>query len=754
MILSTVYLVLLIAGANGLHSRALRTVSTEPNGADQSLTPLNNRNGWVNPEDLPPMPQCIAQQDRGVWLSTMTGCTAKRCTNHFAIICTHHQWLTQLSCLSTAFSPDVIRSYYSYCDRSILAKAQLYQWVRGITGRPWLVDVGDTNELPDLSPASLTRGYAGPDVIDKAPTCLTGSGSALSMEPFQHVMASCGFTSTTHHTGNAARPWEYNEHFRSMVALDSETASYDFVRRYIADGNYFDKKCFCSSFTLNVANEPCSGGAALDLTKERLWMNAICGSASLPKNWKDGLKITQFAYIPVEAWHWPMCFADMPKQVIDLTDQCATDACEVDSSGYCNVRRAVDRACFCNSISYDSCKGSCQVFENRIDYVQWLHGLCGKVADWHGLPENWRKLAVPTPTDMIPWKWTVQPSNDSNISNVGQSKLLDPQEGCPWNEWTLGSIAIVNMATILTAMLVRIRGKNRTIAGDLRISQPWSWFSKGVLIAALQLLVNGVNSLLVQNTPGYEDVPAIQLMLLWCSLPRLLWPIILLLSLQPLGAREVSPAASLFFAETILQTLSSYYILMTVNYGREHGFYFGRLSTAVMGTYATAMYAGALLWLVVVGPALVQLMRAMRRMNRLANSGGADPSCSQTSQATTSEISDEVVALLHERWTKMNGDLQPLDTLRDFEEALLASSRRGHTIAYGTFSSQKDTRSSPETFLYAGTVITMLLLWIAQWFFWGGFLGLSAEEFCPPRLGILTAFWLASSVIGIVISSL
>lgn len=93
-----------------------------------------NFHGWVNPEDLVPMPQCIAQQDQSAWLKAMTACTHTRCTSHFGFICTHHQWLTELSCLSTEFSPSAIQDYLPYCTRSILAKAQLYHWIRNVTG--------------------------------------------------------------------------------------------------------------------------------------------------------------------------------------------------------------------------------------------------------------------------------------------------------------------------------------------------------------------------------------------------------------------------------------------------------------------------------------------------------------------------------------------------------------------------------------------------------------------------------------------
>lgn len=712
-------------------TEALHTAAVDSNGEGRTLTPQNNYNGWVNPEDLAPMPQCIAQQDQSTWLSTMTKCTSKQCTSHFGFICTHHQWLTQLSCLSIGFSSDVIEGYLPYCGRSVLAKAQLYLWIRKITGRTWLVDVGDANGLQNLSPASLAEGYAAVDVTYNAPTCLTGSVSALSMEPFQHVMASCSFTSTTQHTGNAARPWEYSESLRSMIALDFETVGYDLTRGSIRYGDYFDKECFCSAFAIDP--EPCSRSGQLDLTKERLWINATCGSTFLPDNWTDILKTTEFACIPIEDWHWPMCVVDMPKQVIELTDQCATDACEPDSSGYCKVKRAVDRACFCRDISYDSCGGSCQIFETRIDYINWLHDLCGNVQDWHGLPDNWRQLAAPTPLDMIPWRWTIKPSNDSNITYITRLGSIKSTETCASNEWKLGSFALVNIATFFAAFLSQRTSMHRIARGFQWHPHPWCWFFKGTLIAALQLLANWFNTLLVQKTPGYEDVPVIQLMLLWCSMPRLAWLTILLIGVQPFEAMNFSAASSSLFAEVILQFISSYYMVMTVNYGREHDFYFGGLERAERGIPAKTMYAGALIWLFIISLALVQLIRATCKVNRLTGSGSLDLPKWQRGKQTTSNIAEELMAQLNERWTRLMEQLAYywVDKSRDSEETPLTSSEGGDYRVYGTFSVKGQNnwvsqKASVE--LYAATVISMLLLWIAQWLFWGGFISLSSEE--------------------------
>ncbi|KAJ6786630.1 hypothetical protein PWT90_03719 [Aphanocladium album] len=528
--------------------------------------------GWVNPEDVAPMPQCIAQQDRSAWLGAMTKCTQQRCTSHFAFICTYHQWLTQLSCLSVELSPNVTETYISYCERSILAKAQLYHWIRNVTDRTWLVDVGDANEIHALSPASLARGYASMGVASTAPACLSRSRTSTSLESFEHVLGSCSFTSTTLHTGNSGHPWEYSKSQQSILALSFNTAGYDLTGAHIPFGEYFDRECFCNTFTFDKQNEPCLASGQVDLTMERLWLNATCGSTSLPGNWTAALKITGFDYISLADWHWPRQVTDMPKQVTGLAQHCATDACRVDAHGYCVVEHAMDRACFCSKIDYDSCQGPCRVFESRISFVKWLHELCGNVDGWHGLPNNWPELATPLPSEMIPWRWVVRPNN-----------ILGNQ--CWSATWTIGSFALVNLATVFTVFMSQKRA-HRCSTVDYRLLSGLPWMMGCILLASLPLGANWINSRIVRGTPGYEAVPVSHMMLLLCSLPRLSWLTIAPAGSHRLGAAEWPSAAISLYAETIVQGFSLYHMFWAVNYGLRHNFYFGGLSNAKGGEAA------------------------------------------------------------------------------------------------------------------------------------------------------------------------
>lgn len=720
-----------------------------------TITPLENRNGWVNPEDLASMPQCIAQQDQTAWLHAMTKCTSKQCTRHFGVICTRHQWLTQLSCLSGEFSPDVVSQYFPFCSRSVLAKAQLFHWVYTITGRTWLVDVGDANGLQNPSPLSLTRGYTSVEVTDKAPTCLLESVVELSNEPFQHVLASCSFTSDTRHTGNAARPWEYWESQGSIVPLDYETTGYDLTLRRIGYGDYFDRQCFCEVFSRNITTTPCSGPRLVS-TRERLWMNATCGPDYLPADWTNGLQTTTFAYIPTEKWRWPECVAAIPARVIKSVDQCTTDACELDANGYCDVKRAVDKACFCRSISYDSCKGPCHVFEARIDFVNWLHDLCGNVDEWSGLPKHWRELAAPTSIDMTPWQWKGTFSEKSHPSHRHTKKL----SMCTSTVWKLGSVGLINIATLIASL------QTRTFI--YHYAYPQSWLLTGLAIAGLHFSANWINAVLIQATAGYEAISIVQLTVLLCSMPRLTWLIILQIVLRLFNSTRWYTIASLLFAEAILQALSVFPMIQTINYGRQHDFYSRGMARLEGAPAAQYMYAGAATWLVVLIVTSVLLLLAVHKL--------AVPPRSQASKPSALTIARDLMTFFNKQWIDFEEKLARNHQDRDWdpEERPLPHGNGHPHMDYGTIpiEDHKNRTTYTERAMARITLIaliSMVFLWITQWVFWAGFIDLSSEEYvllrnrivivkltssryCVPelKLAFLTAVWIIPSAVVVV----
>lgn len=666
------------------------------------------------------MPQCIAQQDQSAWLGAMTANTWNRCTRHFGIICTRHQYQIQLSGLRASFSPELVDGYLAYCSRSVLAKAQLYQWILRITGRAWLVEVGDSIDSQSLSPSSLPAGYEDLGVTQKAPTCLLSAGSAMSEESFTHTMASCSFTSMPRHTGDATRPWEYNHNLGSIVALDYETAAYTLTQHSLIYGDYFDKACFCSIFAIDVAQEPCLASQELDLTKERLWMNATCGSRSLTAGWADGLQTTKSAYIPAKIWSWPKCIRDVPEKVLERTERCTTNACDLDSSGYCEITRAVKRACFCRAITYETCKGSCHVFEKRIDYVKWLYDYCGDVKDWHGLPKDWYTLASPTAEDMIPWRWAIE--------HFKTPSRKDPGHTCSSSGDLRTNLVILNAATFFGAVFTW----RFIVEENLRSNAPglhmWSWITTGTLASAAQGLAYWLSACLITSTTGFSHIPIGQLVLILCSMPRPAWIKAMFLSLQNPESVGLYAAASTLFGEFIMQIPAWYYMFMTVRYGYAHSFYSRSMERLSEISSAMYMYTGAAIWLICSLVAVVQYMRIVCK-RVVSDRDYSDLNRIERRQT----LCEELKASLNKMIAPVNawyGELEDAILHRwskNFLESRPAARAMSQPV-YGTICvvSQGYYRTSRLFVrLYLVAILSSPVLWIAQCLFWVGFLGLS-----------------------------
>jgi hypothetical protein len=564
-------------------------------------------------------------------------------------------------------------------------------------------------------------GYAAVEVIEKAPACLTESLVEASMESFQHVMASCGFTSQPQHTGNAARPWEYRESLRSMVSLDFETAGYDLTQRRIAYGDYFDKDCFCNAFRVDSQAESCQG-QGLASTKERLWLNATCGPDFLPSDWTTGLQTTPFTFIPTKDWRWPNYETALPRRISRLADHCTADACERDPAGYCKVERAVNRACFCRGISYEDCHGPCQDFEARIDYVNWLHNICGSVGGWHGLPKHWRKLAAPAPTDMIPWRWGIKTSRDLGTGH-GHSKY---SARCPSTEWKLGSIVLINLASLLTALYIQTPASKARTSLLQHPATPPPWFVSGLAIALLHLLTAWTTATLVGATAG-PAVPVFDLTLLWSTLPRLTWLSALLPISNPSQVTPLHTISSCLLAETILQSLSALPMLQTVRYGLEHSFYSALMARLDAAPAAQSMYGGAALWLGVVVTSAVVLLQLARE----AASEAASETDPQTNRRTDARPSDA----LNASWTRIEDllahHIAHTDHERECEPLLHSPAQTYGTLAPSAGDMRVRRRMARLTIV---TLAAMFLLWIAQWLFWAGFIHLSAETYVCARI--------------------
>jgi hypothetical protein len=570
--------------------------------------------------------------------------------------------------------------------------------------------VGDSTEVQDISPDSLVAGYIEYDVVNKAPLCLRVSSSLLTAEKFQHITSSCGFTGQTKHTGNAARPWEYNEGTRSMVALDFETAGYDLTHHQILDGQYVDNECLCTSYTIDINEEPCKERAqSLDITRERLWMMATCGLRSIPDSWTKNLRTIGDAYIVVENWSWPAVIAYTPQRTDLLVRRCATDACELDERDYCRTKRAVERACVCRYLSYSLCGRTCQDFEARISYVNWLHQACGAVHGWHGLPDDWKQLAQPSFLDMIPWHWP----------------FIKPEYSKPTPYSTL---MLFNFLVIIVNFGCYKVDSHPISHGFPLLSIPQHWILRGMSMIGVQVLAYWIHALIIGSTPGYEGTSDLEMILLSCSMPRLTWLLLLLIGIQPMEKVDLTTAASALWAEAVFQVLSSYHLLKTIVYGFTHNFYFGRLAEVDTGGSAQLMYFGALMWLIVVGLTVLQCMRIdsnfLRRWHKI--------------DWTSKSLEEEPTAWFVERcaWIDEQFAYFCMGRFKGISYRPSESGTRRYYTNYGSINNDSDhhTIENTETSsLYALGVISMILLLTSQLLFWIGLIGIISAAYEPNR---------------------
>jgi hypothetical protein len=293
------------------------------------------------------------------------------------------------------------------------------------------------------------------------------------------------------------------------------------------------------------------------------------------------------------------------------------------------------------------------------------------------------------------------------------------------------SIGLINLATFF-AILHANTTRQTNITSPLPLFyNPARWILGGVLLGCIHLLANLANAAIIQYTPGYEDILAVQLMLLWCSLPRLSWLPISSHGTKNPEFQDMTSSMSAMFAEAILQAFSFYHMCLTVNYGRIHDFYFGALSRATRSPFAALMFSGALAWLFIVAMMAVPVIRTIRTRDNHSEKGDGK--------------SDEGA----KEWSRVRP--------KEEEECLLPKSQtgsEGHN--YGTLPGEVEPLTPSmrrHSRLHMVLAMGVPLLWVAQWLFWIGFIGLSSDDFCLPSLETLTGVWLASSLGSVLIRS-
>ncbi|KAH8646017.1 hypothetical protein BGZ60DRAFT_535748 [Tricladium varicosporioides] len=185
---------------------------------------------------------------------------------------------------------------------------------------------------------------------------------------------------------------------------------------------------------------------------------------------------------------------------------------------------------FCANITYEStCNGTCNLSWERADIILWMNRTCNATARWTGLPNSWMSLLNVQESELVPKHWGIGWKNVSlatDRSNQGRSdikgsKASDTQH-CPSNAAKLGIFAAVNIAM---ALAVPILGRRTTVEkitfGICGKPQSRGWLLTGPLGIAFHIASNPINAYIIHMSPGYLHVEIGQLILLWCTRPRL-----------------------------------------------------------------------------------------------------------------------------------------------------------------------------------------------------------------------------------------
>jgi hypothetical protein len=175
-------------------------------------------------------------------------------------------------------------------------------------------------------------------------------------------------------------------------------------------------------------------------------------------------------------------------------------------------------------------------------------------------------------------------------------------------------------------------------------------------------------------------------------------------------------------------------MIQTISYGQKHEFYSQGMARLVGAPSAQSMYAGAAIWLVVVVVASVLILQATLNPPTIV----AGPT-SQARRSSSPTIMSDCMNVfngyslrleqeLTHRWIIESRDLEGKPLLARGVDQPYANA------AYGTIPSEDrdkcNARSEGVTArLTLVALISMFLLWIAQWMFWAGFINLSFEEY-------------------------
>lgn len=392
-------------------------------------------------------------------------------------------------------------------------------------------------------------------------------------------------------------------------------------------GTYLEQDEFCGlAHYKKTCPNACTTG--LGPTENLLWWNSTCGDQDLPNNWKDllivGLPSNAYLNGSIEA---PSCAASQDScnnYIISLQDKCSSTRCILDADDQCTSNATfLNQECFCAPLGFDTgcpgaCPGACKAWDEQQTFRSWVFNECRNLTGWGGL--HYSQLdsngVVWIANDFIPWDWRVKPDQCPNG--------LEADYQCPSNAAKLGSFAAANAAMLIAVPLIGRRTFiNKITMGLFGRADSKFWTTSAIIVVLLHLLGNLINAALVRATPGFGHVPIGYLMLLWCTRPRVAWFSVFLINFQAPQAMYFSVAASSLLAELVLQLISLYYMVLVASFAAKKGYYHeGKLDGLPWKNHALTMYAGALLWLIIIVFALGAMAWSAFNVNKIISEVG------------------------------------------------------------------------------------------------------------------------------------
>jgi hypothetical protein len=192
---------------------------------------------------------------------------------------------------------------------------------------------------------------------------------------------------------------------------------------------------------------------------------------------------------------------------------------------------------------------------------------------------------------------------------------------CPSQRRKLGSFALINIV-IFCVTLVLGRCSVVHFLTCRHCGKPEGsalWLLVALFFVGLGIAANFANALIVRASPGFEGVSVVDLVLLWCSRPRIAWVAAWLVFIGKEESIYFSTGASALVAEVVLQVMGAVYLGRSVNFATiRHYYYYGHINGVVVsGKNAALMYIGALLWIVAIGAALFQIVYSFLGLREL-----------------------------------------------------------------------------------------------------------------------------------------